>query len=516
MIKRFLLAALLALLPAFSSFAKVDKQLLDQLDAYLRNRNLFDQQKEARLEAGRQRVGQASTSLQRYEACMSLADEFFSYRFDSTQTWLKKAITLAEEMGDPVLREKASIRLAYLYTKAGSYMEAYDRLYLKTDTTLLTPSLKVDYLEALYEFSKDLSGNSGMVENLNIPAPAVYRAQLYPLLPEGSERQLRLQLGALMEQYAYRAADSLAHQLLSMVPPQSHEAAIYYYELSEIAWQEHRYDEQENYLTLSAQCDLVNAIKDYASLALLSQSFIASDVDRSFHYLRIAQEDALLYNSKLRPWQISQFFMVIENQYEARHESLRKRQLAWNILLAVLVLLLGAAVVYIALQTRRLRVAHDRLREANQIKEGYIIKFLGDLSASVAQIQQDENHIRKLLKQGRSEDLLRTLSLSTRADDALDRFYQIFDKTFLDLYPDFVDRFNDLLRPEARIVPKKQGQLNTELRIFALIRLGIDDSREIARLLHYSLSTIYNYKVSVKNNALGNRDSFEEKVKEIK
>ena len=496
-------AILILLLTALTAFAKVDKALLDQLDAYLRNRNLFDEQKEARLEAGRQRVDQARTPQQRYDACMALAEEFFSYRFDSTQTWLKKAISLAEGMGDPLLRDKAGIRLAY------------DRLDLKTDTTFLHPSLKADYLEALYEFSKDLSGNSGMVENLNLPAPSVYRQQLYPLLQEGSERWLRLKLAELMEQYSYRAADSLAHQLLALVPPQSHQAAIYYYELSEIAWQEHRYDDQENYLALSAQCDIVNAIKDYASLSLLSQSFIASDVDRSFHYLRIAQEDALLYNSKLRPWQISQFFMVIENQYEARHESLRRRQLAWNILLAVLVLLLGMAVLFIALQTRRLRVAHERLRDADQIKEGYIIQFLEDLSASVEQIQQDENRIRKLLKQGRSEELLHTLSLSTRADDALEGFYRIFDKTFLDLHPDFVEHFNALLRPEARMTLKKPGQLNTELRIFALIRMGIDDSKDIARLLHYSLSTIYNYKVSVKNNALGNRDQFEQKVKEI-
>lgn len=512
---RRVLAALLLLLSTVPAWTKVDKALLSQLDGYLKNRELFVEQKETRLEAGRQRWRQAQTPVQQYDAAMSLADEFFSYRFDSTQTWLKTAIGLAEASGDAVRRDKATIRLAYLYTKAGNYMEAYDRLYLKTDTTRLDPSLKADYLEALYEFSRDISGNSGMVENLNIPAPATYRRQLYPLLPEGSERSLRLQLGELMEQHAYRAADTLAHQLLAMVPPQSHQAAIYYYELSEIAWQEKRFDEQENYLALSAQCDIVNAIKDYASLAILSQSFIITDVDRSFHYLRIAQEDALQYNSKLRPWQISQFFLVIENEYEQRHEALRKRQIVWNVLLAVLVLLLAVAIAFVARQTRRLRLAHDRLREANQVKEGYITKFLGDLSASVAQIRQDENRIRKLLKQGRSEELMRSLSLSTRADDALENFYRIFDETFLGLYPDFVERFNALLRPEARIYPKKEGRLNTELRIFALIRLGIEDSKEIASLLHYSLSTIYNYKVSVKNGALRDREHFEEQVKQI-
>ena len=111
--------------------------------------------------------------------------------------------------------------------------------------------------------------------------------------------------------------------------------------------------------------------------------------------------------------------------------------------------------------------------------------------------------------------MLRELTTSSRAQESLDQFYRIFDETFLGLYPDFVQQFNALLKPEARMQPKKDGQLNTELRIFALIRLGIDDSKDIASLLHYSLSTIYNYKVAVKNNALGDRENFEKEVKKI-
>ena len=121
----------------------------------------------------------------------------------------------------------------------------------------------------------------------------------------------------------------------------------------------------------------------------------------------------------------------------------------------------------------------------------------------------------KMLKQGKAEQLLRELSLSTRTEKSLKEFYRTFDSTFLQaICPDFVDRFNELLREDARFSPKP-GSLNTELRIFALIRLGVDDSREIAELLHYSASTIYNYKVSVKNAALGDRDRFEEAVKKI-
>ena len=492
-----------------------ERTQLELLDTYLKQRDVYVRQKEARLETERQHYFHAPLSDVRFHACMALADEFFSYRFDSTQYYLKQAISLARALGRPDFEQQASIRLGYLYTKAGNYMEAYDRLFLQTDTSRLSDPLKIDYFTAVYEFSCDVSGNSGMVERIAIPAPSSYRSRLQALVAPESTLALRLQLDQAMEDGRFARADSLGHLLLSRVPVQSHEAAIYYYNLSEIAWHEHRPADQERYLMLSAQCDIVNAIKDYAALSVLSQAFIDKDVDRAFHFLRIAQEDAILYNAKLRPWQISQFFMTIEDHYEARQAVINRWRIVVMVLLALLVLLLGTAVNYAARKRRQLSIAHDKLREAGQIKENYITRFLGDLSAHVATMRQEENRYRKLLKQGRAEDLLHSLSQSSRADDALENFYQIFDKTFLDLYPHFVESFNALLRPEARIELKKEGQLTTELRIFALIRLGIDDSKEIARMLHYSLSTIYNYKVSVKNGAL-DRDSFEQKVKEIK
>ena len=91
----------------------------------------------------------------------------------------------------------------------------------------------------------------------------------------------------------------------------------------------------------------------------------------------------------------------------------------------------------------------------------------------------------------------------------------MFDKAFLKLYPKFVEQFNGLLREDARIELKKGKLLNTELRIFALIRLGITQSSDIASMLRYSVNTIYNYRAQIKNSALGDRDNFEERIKEI-
>ena len=169
----------------------------------------------------------------------------------------------------------------------------------------------------------------------------------------------------------------------------------------------------------------------------------------------------------------------------------------------------------------RLASVNEKLNELNrqismsdQVKESHIVSFLESFANQIHLFRSEDNHLRNLLKQGKSAQLLRELSGSSRSEKAREEFYRTFDATFLSMYPDFVEQFNGLLQESARMHPPKNA-LNTELRIFALIRLGVDDSKQIARMLDYSLSTIYNYKVSIKNQAAGDRDSFEEQVKMI-
>ena len=260
------------------------------------------------------------------------------------------------------------------------------------------------------------------------------------------------------------------------------------------------------------------------------------DVNRSFSYLRIAQEDALLYNAKLRPWQISRFLMEVEDTYAKRQDLSRKTAIVSSILLAILVLALSLITRFLIVRSRKLSkmrlelessnaqlaaaneelaVLNKQISKADKVKEEYIINFLEGLSSEISIVRSEDNRFRNLLKHGKADQLLKELSLSGRSEKAREEFYQTFDSTFLAMYPDFVEQFNALLKEDARIRPGKGEKLNTELRIFALIRLGVDDSKKIASMLDYSLSTIYNYKVAVKNNALGDRDTFEDRVKSI-
>ena len=268
---------------------------------------------------------------------------------------------------------------------------------------------------------------------------------------------------------------------------------------------------------------------------MVAQRIVSTDVDRSFRYLRLAQEDALLYNAKLRPWQISRSLMEVEDAYTERLTRSRRFVAVFTILLAFLAAVLSIIAWSLVARSRKLSRLRKELEESNarlatanqslnqmnqvisksnQVQEQYILQFLEGLSSDISLIRAEDNRFRNLLKQGKADQLLKELSISGRSEKARDDFYRSFDRTFLALYPNFVEQFNALLQPEARIVPPKD-RLTTELRIFALIRLGVDDSKQIATMLDYSVSTIYNYKVSVKNAAAGDRDKFEEQVKMI-
>ena len=512
------------------------KQLLLELDGYTSAANMYVARKLDQMDALGKLARSTRDPLRRYELEMNIAREFFAFSFDSTQLYLKHCQELARDvLEDQDLYNETSVLLGHLYAKAGSYLEASQLLYGGLDTAAFSEPLMAEYIWDLYDYSKDLAGNSGMVEKLSIPPAASFRPRLYRLLPKDSDRWRSVLRDDFMDQGKLASADSVNRLLLATVKPEDRDFAIYAFFESEIENLRGNQPERIAWLIRSAECDIVNAVKDYASLTMVAQNILSMDVDRSFRYLRMAQEDAVLYNAKLRPWQISRFLMEVENAYSVRQDRQSRASVVSSILLAVLVLVLSLITYFLVVRSRKisrmqkaladsnarlaaaneeLSVLNRQISKADKVKDAYIMDFLQGLSEQVALIRSQDNRFRNLLKQGKSDQLFRELAISERSEKALEDFYRKFDETFLALYPDFVEQFNALLQEDARIVPPA-GRLTTELRIFALIRLGVDDSKKIATMLDYSVSTIYNYKVSVKNAALGDRDKFEEQVKMI-
>jgi hypothetical protein len=273
-------------------------------------------------------------------------------------------------------------------------------------------------------------------------------------------------------------------------------------------------DERIEWLCRSAMADAMCAIRDYAALIDLSVIlFERGDVNRSFHYMADhCMPDAIAFGGKLRPWQIVRFFPEVEKAYEAESNLHNRRQIVLTIVISALLVLLALVLVALIIRQkaldrarRCLEQSYRELKESDNVKQTYIAGFLEHLSENINTSRQYKNHVRKFLRMGYIKDL----------EEDIEGFYKIFDETFINLYPGFVEKFNALLLPEEAITPKAGYLLTPELRVFALIKLGISDSSRIASLLHYSSNTIYNYRAKIKNKAIGDRDSFEDAVKSI-
>ena len=512
------------------------RALLEELDRYVSMRELYVARKLQQTDALRHLAQSVRDPRMQYETELDLAAEFFSFSFDSTQACLQHCQSLAIfPLKDQECYDLASIRLGHLYTKSGNYMEAYDLLCRQLDAASLSENLKVEDLTALYDFSVDMMGNSGMVDRLAIPDLDSIRTQLLASLPRDSQQWQKLKRDDLLACGQVASADSISRLLIAGIKPDERAYAIEAFHQSIIAERMGNSLERLAWLVRSAECDIVNAVKDYASLTMVAELIMAADVDHSFQYLRIAQEDALFYNARLRPWQISGSMMLVQDAYSARQEVFRKTSAVANILFALLTLALSVLTWSLVVRSRKLSRLRRELEEnnaqlaavneklerlnqeissADQVKERFILSFLETFSQQIHDFRSQDNHLRNLLKRGKSDQLLRELSDSARSEKARQDFFQTFDTTFLAMYPDFVAQFNALLKEDARVIPP-EGKLTTEQRIFALIRLGVDDSKQIAMMLDYSLSTIYNYKVAARNNALGDREAFEQQVKQI-
>ena len=280
---------------------------------------------------------------------------------------------------------------------------------------------------------------------------------------------------------------------------------------------------------MTAISDLQNATREYASLQKLAYLMYGEgDLDRAYKYLNCSMEDAVNCNARLRSFEVAQFFPIIDKAYkEKERKNLRFSQILLTCV-SVLSIFLIIAVFYLYRwnkkinTTRRdlrcinkqLQLVNKELAETGKIKEMYIGRYLDRCVSYLDKLEAYRRSLARLAMSSHVEELYKAIKSEQFIHDERKAFYQEFDKSFLELFPDFITSFNALLQPAYQIVPKSNELLTTELRVFALIRLGISDSNSIAHFLNYSLATIYNYRSRIRNKAI-HPETFEENLKNL-
>lgn len=508
-----------------ASCAPGTDSLLRVLDYTLGQSARYTEQREARIARLKQELRQTDTaSLASFGLRRQLYEEYRAYVCDSAVACLQRNLAWATRRHLRPQAEATRLELAYLLASAGVYEEAA-RLLREVDR----PHLPDTLLTAYYNTARQLYSQLEMhVSDVTFRHTYLQRAACYddslgrvltpgtPLALERQEMHLAAD-GRLAE--ALRVNTRRLQGLDELTPAY----ALVTYHRSQLYRAQGNREEEKRLLALSALSDVRQAITDHASLWNLAQLlYEEGDIGRAYRYIRFSWDETNRYNARSRSLQTAGILSLIDLTYQAMSQRQNHRLRLYAVLISTLALLVIAALAYIARQMKRLATARQRLEQANvqlsasnRIKEEYVGRFMNLCSVYINRLDSYRRAVNKKITAGQTEELLKMVRSHDLVDAGLKNLYSNFDSAFLHLFPHFVEQFNALLRPEERIELPPGELLNTELRIFALIRLGINDSPRIAEFLHYSINTIYNYRARVKNKAAVPRDEFEDRLMEI-
>ncbi|WP_278715261.1 DUF6377 domain-containing protein [Bacteroides caecimuris] len=527
-------------------YAKDNKStdaLLREIDGIIKKHQTYGSEKEARIANLKKLLAEATSDEQRYGFCGRLFDEYRAYNLDSSFVYAQRKEELAHRMDKLDYLDDAAMNMAEVMGTTGMYKEALELLGQIDKKTL--PDYLYGYYYHLYRTIYGLMGDYAVTEKAKkeyYRMTDLYRDSLLQVNVSDSLGHVLVMADKCIVHAQYDEAIRMLMEYYNKPSLDDHSEAMLTYTLSEGYRLKGDKQGQKHYLALSAIADLKSAVKEYVSLRkLASLVYDEGDIDRAYNYLKCSLEDATLCNARLRTLEISQVFPIIDQAYQLKTKRQQQEMKVSLICISLLSVFLLVAIFFVYKQMKKVAAArrevvdtntllqelneelHDSnsqlkemnhtLSEANYIKEEYIGRYMDQCSTYLDKMDLYRRSLNKIAAAGRVEELYKAIKSSQFLDEELKEFYANFDMTFLQLFPNFVEEFNALLTEPMQ--PKPGELLNTELRIFALIRLGITDSTKIAQFLRYSVTTIYNYRTRVRNKALGERDEFETKVMQI-
>lgn len=523
--------------------------LLNVLDKTIKEADTYVQIKENKLHELKKEARKTPPfSVERYHLNNDIYLEYKAYSSDSALHYLNENMLLARQLNDKERELKIQLELSYLLSSIGMYMEAADILNSIDRQTL--PSSLLGHYYTCYEHVYSEAGAAQprykMFASRYAKLSHAYRDSMQVTLDPSSATYLWLRETQLREAGKYDEALEFSDRRLAESSFGTPQYALVAYQRFRLFESMGKKDEHLYYLVLSAISDVRSAIKEQSSLMVLAQELNRKgDLKRAYDYINFSWEISQFYKTRLRSWMNITPLSMINGNYQDIIKQQNRELLIYITCVALLALLLVIALIYIYRQMKALSIAKKGLQEVNErlfslneeleevnrhlrstnlelsesnlIKEAYIARFFKLCSVYVDRLQAYRKLVNKKLQRGQVAELLKMTHLSNDIVTVeVQELYANFDSAFLHLFPNFVESLNALLLPEEQIVLKPDELLNTELRIFALIRLGIKDSSQIAELLHYSVNTIYNYRSRVKTKARVSRDDFEDLVAKIR
>ena len=539
---RLFLYIILALLPlhvmAKSTLATAnadnEQQLLKLLDSYIDKRNTYSEIKEEKIKKLKLKLRTADNNSSRLSLLNTIYHEYYTYSYDSAMVYANRGLALALSDNNTYYATLNRINRAAVLSTGGFYSQA-ETLLFDIDEKKVSRQLKQYYYYTttwLYSYWEAFCDKSEFKYyyrqkkhhflQLTVNATPNNYVDLHAYL-SGELAFLENPLSKTVLRYYTTALNN------SPVNSRVHASAAYciaryYQEMGDMQ----RY---EQYIVEAAISDIVCPLKENLALQEFSTYLYTKDAkyaDRAARYIYCSMEDAKFYNNRLRMLEISNILPIIAT---ANQEALAHKERIVRGVLAVvsfLSLVLFAMAIFgykqnkwlarsrreVRSQNRQLTELNEKLIATNHRRETYMRLFMDISAVYIRKLIEYRKLVSRKIKANQAADLLKTINSYKLAEEEATTFYTRFDRAFIELYPGFVDELNSLLLPESKIAQPSPNSLTTEVRIYALMRLGVTDSQEIATLLFYSTQTIYNYKSSMRARAI-NRDTFDEDINRL-
>lgn len=511
-----------------------ERHLLELLDSYIEKRDVYAKQKEEKLKQLKLRLRTADNNAARLAILDKIYREYYTYRYDSALVYADRGLALSQSDNDAYFTMLNRINRAAVLSTGGLYSQS-EALLNKIGKEGVPPRLRQYYYYTftwLYnywesfcdksEFKDDLHKKKHHYLKLTVSATSNDNTALHAYL----NAELAFMENPLGKNVLSLYTTALMH---SPVNSRVHASAAYciaryYREIGKTPL-------YEKYIIEAAISDMVCPLKENLALQEFSTYLYKKDAkyaDHAARYIYCSMEDAKFYNNRLRMLEISNILPIIAtaNQKALAHKERIVRGVLAVVSFMSLVLFAMAIFGYkqnkwlarsrreIRSQNRQLTELNEKLIATNHRRETYMRLFMDISAVYIRKLIEYRKLVSRKIKANQAADLLKTINSYKLAEEEATTFYTRFDRAFIELYPGFVDELNALLMPEAQIELPSPNSLTTEARIYALMRLGVTDSQEIATLLFYSTQTIYNYKSAMRTRAI-NRDTFDEDISRL-
>ena len=539
---------LLLTLVMLSSAVKADNQhLYEELDATIAKRGQYIEAKENQIAFLKKKLRTERDSSAMLKVVEDLYSEYHVYQFDSAMVYANRGLTLSQRLGNRYYTDLFTVYVAQIMAIGGLYSEAMAYLDnfkpAEADKRLLF-KYYFTYFN-IYAYWSDYCGDTTFTPHYRQKANEYLREAMQHANPQDPDYQYYKG-----EQMVYVTANSkqAREHYLRILDTTEETSRIYAMSAFALAGNykvDNQMEKYEEYLIRSALSDLKCCTKENMSMQVLAEYlFSLSDqhIERAERYINVSMEDAKFYNNRLRILEISRTLPQIMLHYQETVKT-QNRALRYSLLfisLLVVAMLWAIWLIYrknrlLALGRRELADSNMQLTEANRQlavsneqqgilnqklvdtnkrREGLASIYIDLCAQYIDKLNKYQTLVKRKIKANQAQELLQTISSTRISEEDAATFLTRFDKAFLELYPTFIDEFNELLLPEGRILQKTPGTLTTELRTFALIRLGVKKTTDIADLLFLSSQTIYNCRSLVKNKAI-NKDTFDDDVLQL-